>query len=1441
MPIRSVFRIWPALALLLVVPAAASAQATSVPNRITQAVDETRLTVLPGNTHPFARPEFDRGAAPASQPTRRMQLVLQRSPAQETALEALLAAQQNKSSASYHQWLTPAQFGQQFGPSDQDIQTVTSWLGSHGFQVAGVSSGRTVIEFSGTAGEIQEAFHTAIHKYVVNGEEHWANSSDPQIPTALTPVVAGVATLHNFPRGQMHEVVGNFSRTAKTGAITPLAPRTSSSSQFTISLNGNIFLALGPADFAKIYNVPNLILSPPPAIQLNGDGETIAVLGQSNINPQDVSDFRNLFGLPAPKLNVIVSGSDPLLNDAETEADLDVQWTGAVAPNATIDLVIAGDTEVSLGVDLAAQYAVDNNIAPVLNESFGLCEFFIGTSGNTFYNQVWQQAAAQGITVTVSSGDQGSAACDRGQQTASFGLAVSGFTSTPYNVSVGGTDFNDINSFSTFWNTTPSDTPTVPSAKSYIPEMTWNDSCTNQEIFSFFGVTTAEQACNNISVQQDGLVFVTGGSGGKSSCTTSDGQNENTCSGGYAKPSWQTALTPTDGQRDIPDVSLYASNGFNASFYIVCEKDLVPDATSCDPFAPVSDFVGIGGTSASSPAFAGILALVNQKTGSRQGNANYVLYQLAAKAGNSCTSAANPSSACVFYDVPAGSTIAMPCEPGSLNCTSSGSDTVGVLTGYATGSGYDLATGLGSVNANNLVNAWETADTNLKTSTTSLTLNSGAAINGIPHGQSVSVDIGVAGSGGTPSGNVSLIANMAPPTAPAEVTQQGVQGFILSGGSVSSSTNVLPGGNYNVFARYVGDGTFGPSDSIPVNVAIAPEASQSNFAFELFNPSTGLQTNPNATSAQYGSLALLRVNVTSHSGDTCAQNAPGQLGCPTGSVTITNNGIPLNAGTYPLNSQGYAEDQTVQLPGGTNMLQVTYAGDNSFNASAGADTITITKAPTTISASSPFSDVMLGGFNTLNANINSVGLGAGPTGQVTFFSGTAQLGNPVSVTNSTAGGFNSAPQAQATITTSQLPLGNNSITALYSGDGNYATANSSPITVDVQILTGCFISTSNLTINYGSSVTFTAQVTATQSSGPGPTGTVTFSNGSFTTLATVPLTNGQAQFTTSTLPGGNDQINAQYSGDANYTGSASSLVETVNLLATSTSLMTSNPTIQQGSSVTLTATVAPIQSGGPALTGTVQFFYDFNPQGSDTYIGNAVPLSNGQAQVTTTSLPVNIQQVGAFYSGDTNYATSNVEISETVSPGPTFTVTANPTTVTVNSPGQSQPTTLTFTAENGFSSNGTVTVNPVCTGMPAESSCSSGAMITIATNGTATATLTFNTTAPSSAIPAARNRPNISGWRTAAESALALACLLCAGMLALGYRGKQRRWGLAVVFTMFVLLAVSAGCGGGGSGGGGGGGGVGNAGTPAGQFNPVVNITINGVTEAVPNLVLQVN
>jgi hypothetical protein len=1021
--------------------------------QISQPIDNRVRVTLKGNVHPFAQARYDQGVAPDDLPMERMLLVLQRGPGQEAALRQLLDDQQVKSSPRYHQWLTPEQFGEQFGPADGDIQAVTNWLTTQSFQVTKVAAGRTVIEFSGTAGLVRQVLGTEIHRFRVNGEDHWANTSDPQIPAALAPVVAGLASLNNFPRKPLVQSLGTFSRSNSTGKMQPLFTFPPCSGAYC-----SYYYALGPADFATIYNVAPLW-----ANGTDGTGQTIAVVGESNINPQDVADFRAMFGLPANVPSIILNGPDPGINGEETEADVDVEWSGAVAKGATIDLVVSETTEATLGIDLSALYIVDNDLAPVMSVSYGACESELGAAGNVFHSTLWEQAAAQGVTVVVASGDSGSAGCDsaaQGETAAQYGLAVSGLASTPFNVAVGGTDFDDTSSFSTYWSTTNS-SPFQNSALSYIPEMTWNDGC------------AATGTLTGCTPPLDGQLFAEGydlvaGGGGASSCINPSGDFPNiTCSESYSKPAWQSgAGVPPDGARDIPDLSLFAGDGASASFYVLCQMDANNtsyggSSTSCDLKSPYLDFQGVGGTSVSAQAFAGIMALVNQVHG-RQGNAGYVLYPLAAQTGNTCVSgaAAVNNAPCIFYDVTTG-TNSVICQGSSPKCnnTNNASDQYGIIVSgnpasaaYAAGSGYDLATGLGSVNVANLVNNWTS---NFAPSTTTLALSTNPVTNPITltQGQPIEFTINVASSSGTPTGDVSLIAQ----TGSSASNVTGIGPFTLSAGSVSGSTNLLPGGSYNVTAHYPGNGTDGASDSTPgIPVTVTKESSLTQL--RLVALSATAPPVYNLTTVPYASPYYLRVDVTNGSGQPCASPTTGLISypCPTGALTVTPAPTGQNPpsgtvpGSYVLNSQGYAEDQPIQQVPGTYNFVATYAGDSSYTGSTSPTLpITITQAVTTTTIVPPVPPVLEGSTIYVTANINTQSNGTAPTGTVTLLSNGASLGQ--STVYGSAGshisgyGFASG-YADFGLA---LPPGPVNLTAQYSGDGNYAASSSTLVTFTV--------------------------------------------------------------------------------------------------------------------------------------------------------------------------------------------------------------------------------------------------------------------------------------------------------------------------------------------------------------------------------------------------------
>ncbi len=686
-----------------------SSERPIVVSRVVDRVDANRVTRLQGNTHPLARPEFDRGPVGRAFPMERMMLLLKRSPEQEAALNKFMEEQTDPKSANFHHWLTPEEFGAKYGPSDYDIQAVTNWLANQGFTVDQVTKGRTIIEFSGDAGRVQDAFQTEIHHFQVNGEAHIANTIDPQIPEALSPVVAGIVSLHNFFPKPMHHFLGDFTRTKGSAGWTPLNPETTSRPQYLVPGSSPNFELVTPLDFAAIYN-----LTPLWSAGITGAGQTIAIAGRSDVSLSDVQTFRSSFGLPANNPVFIVNGTDPGVPSADDKVEntLDVEWSGAVAKNATIKFVTTKSTSTSDGASASALYIINNNVAKVMSFSYGNCELAYGTAGNAANNSLWQQAAAQGITAFVASGDQGSAACDGGGTApygAGSGLAVSGASTTPYNVAVGGTDFNWANLTKTYWNTGAANTTT---ALGYIPEVPWNGTCASTSVDLLYGFTAAgydtEQSCqymlsNNFDT---GLVTVAGGTGGVSKCTTPSGTTPQTCSGGYAKPSWQTGTgVPADGKRDVPDVSLFAASGALSDAYAICDSASAPCnyTNTNDAFSQA-----VGGTSVASPAMAGIMALVNQKMGSAQGNANVAFYKLAAKdnRGSCNTVSVASGNTCNFFDITTDNN-AVPCVPGTLNCVVKHSgDGVGILSGYSSTTGYDLATGLGSVNAANLVNNW---------------------------------------------------------------------------------------------------------------------------------------------------------------------------------------------------------------------------------------------------------------------------------------------------------------------------------------------------------------------------------------------------------------------------------------------------------------------------------------------------------------------------------------------------------------------------------------------------------------------------------------------------------------------------------------------------------------------------------------------------------------
>lgn len=535
------------------------------------------------------------------------------SDAQQTALDDLLRQQQDPNSANYHAWLSPAEFAARFGISLNDRSKAVSWLKAEGFTIDDIAQNGRSVSFSGSAAQIESAFHTSIHEYNVNGELHYANAAEPSIPAAFAEIVLGFRALNDFrlsPRPDKRSVT---------------APP---SAQFTSSLSGTHFLS--PADFSTIYSLNSLY-----AAGIDGRGQSIVVAGQTDIDLSDIRAFRSASGLPPndPAVVLVPGSADPgVVKGDLTEADLDLEWAGAVAPGARLIYVNATNVLDSL------QYAIDQNLAPVASISYGNCEKNFSAQDINILSALGQQANAEGMTIIAASGDTGAADCESHTATiATHGLSVDLPASLPYVTGLGGSEFHDA---AGSWSN--ANTVNFGSALSYIPEGSWNDT-----------VATGSLAA---------------GGGGRSTY--------------FSKPTWQSAPgVPNDLARDVPDLALNASSSHDG--YLICSG-----GTCVNGFrSSAGGLMVVGGTSVSAPTFAGIIALINQKTNSLQGNINPILYSMAV------------TSPGAFHDITAGDN-QVPCLRGTLDCASGGT------IGYSAGPGYDQATGLGSVDALNLITAW---------------------------------------------------------------------------------------------------------------------------------------------------------------------------------------------------------------------------------------------------------------------------------------------------------------------------------------------------------------------------------------------------------------------------------------------------------------------------------------------------------------------------------------------------------------------------------------------------------------------------------------------------------------------------------------------------------------------------------------------------------------
>ena len=719
--------------------------------RITTEIDNSERATIPGTRPSIANLANDAGRVPPAARIQGISMVFRRSAAEESILQSLLAAQQNTASSLYHKWLTPDQFAAQFGLAESDISTVAAWLEQQGFSVDGVSRSKNRIAFSGTAGQVAATFGAELRYYKIDGHKYYAPSSDISVPTALSSLVLSVTNLSSFrPRSHVK-----------------FRPK------FTSSQSGNHYLT--PKDVATIYDIGAAYTA-----GYTGSGQSIAIVGQSSISLSDVENFQSAAGLTVKDPTLVLvpdSGTATVSSGDESESDLDLEYSGGIARGASIFFVYVGNNS-NYSVWDSINYAVDNQVAPVISTSYGDCETDLGSANYSTLNSVLAQAAAQGQTVIAAAGDSGSTDCygytnlTTSQQEA---LAVDFPASSQYVTGMGGTEFpsDDVSSSNTTYWDSASGSDVISSALSYIPEQVWND----------------DSSSNGLS----------SGGGGVSTLT--------------ARPSWQTGVPgiPSGGYRLVPDISLDASP--NNAGYLFCSSDSGATGItgSCsNGFRDSNDqyLTVAGGTSFDAPIFAGMLAIINQKLNSTgQGVVNRTLYTLAADA---------TTYAQAFHDITSESN---ECAAGSSYCSSAGESE------YPATTGYDEASGLGSVNFYDLLLAWPTtASSVLDASTTTLSATTTSPASGANDTITITVASGSSSVTTTPTGTLTILVDGATETS----------SLALSSGSASYTFSSSTTGSHIIKATYAGDSTFAASTSTLL-VTVGGGSSSGSFTLAATN------------------------------------------------------------------------------------------------------------------------------------------------------------------------------------------------------------------------------------------------------------------------------------------------------------------------------------------------------------------------------------------------------------------------------------------------------------------------------------------------------------------------------------------------------------------------------------------------------------------------------
>jgi subtilase family serine protease len=1303
------------------------------------------VITLKGNTHPLASAEFDQGPVDDAL-SGRMLLVLKRSPEQDIALRQLVEEQVTAGSPNFHKWLTAEQFGQQFGVADADIQTLTTYLSAHGFTIGRIYKNRSAIEITGTAAQLRETFHTQIHSYSIHGKQYYANASDPQIPAALAPVVAGFASLNNIRESELNAKEPKTIQATFDPKSHKLHP------EYTGNIDGSTYIVT-PSDLQTIYSMQVTTSSP----GAGGSGVTVGVVGDSQIDLSLVTAYQSATSGGATSTPTeIVDGDDPSILTTGTDAAIayeQLELIGAAAPYANLYYYVSATTTYDTGLDFAIIRAVEDDEVSILTIGFQSCEATAGASLNYFIAAAWEEAAAQGMTVVAAAGDSGSAGCDApASSTSTKGLAVNGYASTPYDTAVGGTDFyygpSGASNAGTYWSTT--NNADYGSAKGYIPEQAWNDSYTSTD-------------------SSAGTAMVYGGGGGYS--TVGNVAADGVTTSPYPLPSWQTGFAT--GARSIPDVSFFAGNNYNLAQYAFCTQESQCNITG----SSVTLTLG-GGTAAAAGVFAGIMAEVVQKYGA-QGNANLALYGMYSTTGVF-------NDATVGYNAPA-CTAGTGCSGGYLK--SSG------IMAYPAKIGYDQATGLGSINASTLVSKWTIPAKTASTTTLAIKNSSGTAVTSAVHGTALNIVADVTGSGVAPTGFVSFTTGIILPSDNGLATDP-----IVNGVAASYGNYFLPGGSYNVTARYAGDANY-TSSTATAPITITPEPSRVIF------PTSAPASPTSGSSVPFGTVVQVTAEPFSMSNN--------NVSVPSGTLSVFDNGGSYPFLLMPVGSEGAATYSSALLAVGSHSLVFGYSGDPSFQPSTSAAyKVTVTQVPSTTTLSANATSATTNAPITLTAVIQPVSgslaaaTGVAPTGSVTFSTsstavtlvpGFSTAGLPISV-------------ATTQVTAAELASAGTTVTATYSGDTNYATSNSSvKLSSATSSATGTnlTLSASPTTVAENGTLTLTAQAasasaafscqvsyTVTNQYPNGFQTAITIYNTSSTAISNWTLAfafaNGQ-QITeiwnaTDTQSGANVSItNMSYNGTIAAGGSYNGM----GFLGSWNNVTNATPT-----SFSVNGTTCSSGTGTSSLAGTVQLYangvstgdsFPVNSSGAGTY---TVPLVNGYLPFSSG----NVTLTGVYTPTLTGYASSSAAAAITVTDNRTpadFSISTDTTTKTISPSSSNVYFQLELTSIANFA--GTNNSIALSCSVPANSNlkCTPGVTnTTIGTSGIAITTLEISgyPTVNNGALKAPA--PQQHWWLVGGGTTLACVFLL-------GIPARRKGWqGMIAVLICTVLVSSSViGCG----------------------------------------------